>query len=153
MIKKLNLNANKIVKEVLDTQIDSYKVEAEIIGFYDIPPLKDTVDKLKKCNEIFYGYYIEDVLVGIISYKIIENVMDIHRVAIKPDYFRMGIGGKLIKYIEKINKGINKITVCTGSKNLAAINLYIKNGYKRIEDIEISKGVYLTKFEKVDKNN
>jgi hypothetical protein len=32
-------------------------VEANIIGSYAIPPLKDTVDKLQQCGESFFGYY------------------------------------------------------------------------------------------------
>lgn len=148
MIKKINLKDIEIIKEVLRLQIASYKVEAEIIDFYEIPPLKDTIDSLKTCDEIFYGYYINNVLAGIISYKIVENVLDIHRVAVYPQFFRRGIAHQLINYIEGLNININKVTVCTGNKNLPAINLYLKNGYKKIDDIEICKGTYLTRFEK-----
>lgn len=148
MIKKINLKDIEIIKEVLRLQIASYKVEAEIIDFYEIPPLKDTIDSLKTCDEIFYGYYINNVLAGIISYKIVENVLDIHRVAVYPLFFRRGIAHQLINYIEGLNININKVTVCTGNKNLPAINLYLKNGYKKIDDIEICKGTYLTRFEK-----
>lgn len=148
MIEKLNLQDTDTAKRVLELQIASYKVEAEIIGFYEIPPLKDTVDSLKECDEIFYGYHINDVLAGIISYKIIENVLDIHRVAVHPRFFRMGIAGKLINFVEGHESNINKIVVCTGKKNLPAINLYLKIGYQRTRDIEISKDIYLTEFEK-----
>lgn len=148
MIKKLNLNNKDIVKELLKLQIASYKVEADIINFYEIPPLKDTIDSLKECDEIFYGLYIENNIAGIISYKIIENIVDIHRVAVYPQYFRMGIAGELLNFVEGLHSNINKVVVCTGKKNLPAINLYLKNGYKKINDIEVSKGVYLTKFEK-----
>jgi ribosomal protein S18 acetylase RimI-like enzyme len=148
MIKKINLKDIEIIKEVLRLQIASYKVEAEIIDFYEIPPLKDTINSLKNCDEIFYGYYINNVLVGIISYKIVGNVLDIHRVAVYPHFFRRGIAHQLINYIEGLNININKVTVCTGNKNLPAINLYLKNGYKKIDDIEICKDTYLTKFEK-----
>lgn len=47
-----------------------------------------------------------------------------------------------------MKKNINKIVVCIGQKNLPAINLYFKNGYKKIKDNKISRNVYLTKFEK-----
>lgn len=67
MIKKLNLKDIEIAKNVLELQMASYKIEAEIIGFHEIPPLKDTLESLMVCDEVFYGYHINDVLAGIIS--------------------------------------------------------------------------------------
>lgn len=149
MIRKLNLNDNEIAKNVLKLQVASYKIEAEIIGFYEIPPLKDTLDSVKKCEEIFYGYFIEDVLSGIVSYKIIENVLDIHRVAVQPYFFKQGIAKKLIDFIEQLESHINRIVVSTGKNNIPAVSLYLKKGYKKVQDIEIGKGIYITEFEKI----
>ena len=75
MIKRLNLNDINTVKDLLELQVASYIKEAEIIGFYDIPPLKDTVDSLKESKEIFYGYYVDNVLAGMISYKIRSTII------------------------------------------------------------------------------
>lgn len=152
MIKKLNLNNTEIVKTILELQKASYRIEAKLIGFYDIPPLKDTIESLKECGEIFYGYYIEDTLAGIISYKLIDDVLDIHRVAVKPRFFHMGIAGKLINFVEELEDYKNKVVVSTGKENIPAVSLYLKNGYKKTKDIEISKGIYLTQFEKTFDN-
>lgn len=149
MIKKLNLEDMKTTTNVLELQIASYKIEAELIGFYEIPPLKDTLASLNECDEIFYGYFINDILAGIISYKVIENILDIHRVAVHPCFFKRGIAGKLVSFIEKVEDNINKFVVCTGKENIPAVNLYLKNGYQKTQDIEISKGIYLTEFEKL----
>ncbi|ERI95089.1 acetyltransferase, GNAT family [Clostridiales bacterium oral taxon 876 str. F0540] len=149
MIKKLDLKNIETAEQVLQIQLASYKIEADIIGFYDIPTLKDTVYSLKLCDEIFYGYYLEDRLAGIISYKVFDNILDIHRVAIHPDFFRRGVAGGLISFVEKINDNIKKIIVCTGKENLPAVNLYLKNGFRKKKDIEADKNFYLTEFEKV----
>jgi len=149
MIRKLDFSNKNTVNNVLELQIASYKIEAELIGFYEIPPLKDTIDSLKECGEIFYGYFIEDILAGIVSYKIIEDVLDIHRVAVHPCFFKRGIAGKLVDFVEGINSGINKVVVCTGKKNIPAVSLYLKKGYKKMNDIEVSKGIYITEFEKI----
>lgn len=149
MIRKLNLKDIETAKQVLEVQIASYKIEAQIINFYEIPLLKDTIDTLKQCDETFYGYYINNILAGIISFKIIENTLDIHRVAVHPQFFRMGIAGKLVNYVENIQNNINKVVVRTGRDNLPAVNLYLKNGFQKIKDIEISKDIYLTQFEKI----
>ena len=45
--KKIDITNPKLAKDVLNIQIPSYKVEAEIIDFYEIPPLKDRVDTLQ----------------------------------------------------------------------------------------------------------
>lgn len=149
MIRKLNLKDVETTKQVLEVQIASYEIEAQIINFYKIPPLKDTIDTLKQCDEIFYGYYINDILAGIISFKIIESTLDIYRVAVHPRFFRMGIAGKLVNFVENLQNNINKIVVCTGRDNLPAVSLYLKKGFQKIKDIEISKDIYLTQLEKI----
>lgn len=149
MITKLNLKHKEGLKNVLELQVASYKIEADIIGFNEIPPLMDTEDTLKECDEIFYGYFIEDVLAGIVSYKIIQNILDIHRVAVHPCFFKRGIAQKLLDFIEGLEADINKIVVCTGKDNKPAVSLYLKNGYKKTKDIEISKDIYITEFEKI----
>lgn len=149
MIKRLNLKDRETAKSVLELQLASYKIEAEIIGFYDIPPLKDTIDSLNSCDEIFYGYFVNDVLAGIISYKIIESILDIHRVAVQPYFFKQGIAEKLIEFLEGLESNINRLVVSTGKNNIPAVSLYLKNGYKKIRDTEIGKEIYITEFEKV----
>lgn len=131
MIKELNINDVLVAKSVLELQKASYKIEADIIGFQDIPPLKDTIESLIQCEETFFGYYLNDVLAGIISFKFIGNVLDIHRTAVHPDFFRMGIAQKLLLYTERLKSNIYKIKVCTGKANIPAVNLYLKNGYKK----------------------
>lgn len=148
MIRKLDLSNEKTANDVYKLQTASYSIEAELIGFSDIPPLKDTAESLKHCNEIFYGYYIDDTLAGIISYKFIENIIDICRVAVHPSFFRMGIAGKLIDFAEDLETSAAGATVSTGKDNLPAVNLYLKKGFKRIRDIKVPEGIYITDFEK-----
>lgn len=148
MIRKLDIEDNYKLEKILDIQKASYLVEAEIIGFYDIPTLKDTIETIKESEETFYGYYIDNILAGIISYKYEEEILDIHRVAIHPNFFRRGIGEKLLNFIQTNQKDVNKIIVTTGKENKPAVNLYVKNGFKKVEDIEIKEGVYLTLLEK-----
>lgn len=149
MIVKLNLNNNEEVLKILKVQLAAYKVEAAIMGFDEIPPLYDTMDTLRVCGETFYGYFIEDTLVGIISYKIEEKMLDIYRIAVNPNFFRRGIANQLISYIENINKDISKLIVSTGRENKPAISLYFNKGFRKVEEYEVEEGIYLTAFEKV----
>ncbi|WP_052737877.1 hypothetical protein [Bacillus sp. SA1-12] len=58
MIKIIDIRNRNNAEDVLNIQITSYKVEAEIIGSYEIPPLKDTIYTLQLCGETLFGYYI-----------------------------------------------------------------------------------------------
>lgn len=148
MIKQLNIRDDKTAGQIVDLQKKAYVMEAELIGFYDIPPLKDMVDDIKNCDEIFYGYYEEDVLAGLISYKLEEDILDIYRVAVRPEYFRRGIARQLIEFIQTNNKGIRKTIVSTGLKNQPAVSLYLKLGFEKIREVEVAPGVYIVCFEK-----
>ncbi len=91
MIVKIDLQEIVTAKRVLEVQLASYQIEADIIGFYEQPPLQDATDSLQKCDETFYRYFYKGVLAGIIAFKYIDQIMDIHRVAVHPHYFRLGI--------------------------------------------------------------
>ncbi|MDF0725480.1 hypothetical protein PY093_01985 [Cytobacillus sp. S13-E01] len=53
--KKIDITNPIFAKEVLNVQIPAYKVEAEIIDYYDIPPLRDTVETLQQSQETFFN--------------------------------------------------------------------------------------------------
>lgn len=148
MIKKIDITNPKFAKELLDVQIPSYKVEAEIIDFYEIPPLKDTVDTLQKCRETFFGYYLNEELCGAISIKVEKGVMDIIRLIVHPKHFRKGIAKMLLDFIENNEEGIETILVSTGSKNVPAVNFYEKNGFLKTEEIRVNERLSLTSFKK-----
>ncbi len=59
MMKELDITDRKVAQQVLDLQLSSYRVEAELTGFDGIPPLRDTVEMLISSGETFYGWYRE----------------------------------------------------------------------------------------------
>lgn len=147
MIKQFDIGLPKNAEKLLEIQMPAYKVEAEIIGYNDIPPLKDTVNTLKECRETFFGYYINEELCAAISVKVIDNEVDIHRLIVHPDHFRKGIAQKLLTFIERqFDKRI--IIVATGSKNKPAITLYKKNGFRITKEVQVNEHLSLTYFEK-----
>lgn len=148
MIKEIDMTNSKFANEVLNVQLLSYKVEAELIDFFELPPLKDTVESLQQSGEVFYGFYIKEELSGIISIKIEEGVMDIHRLFVHPKDFRKGIARKLLDFVQNIRKEFQTIIVSTGSKNTPAINFYKKNGFVQKKEIMVDEGLTLTMLEK-----
>jgi ribosomal protein S18 acetylase RimI-like enzyme len=148
LIKKIDITRPNSAKEVLKIQIPSYKVEAELIGFDEIPPLKDTVETLQQCEEIFYGFYINEQLGGVISIKIENGVMDIHRLFVHPKYFRKGIAKMLLEFVQTNETGFESIIVSTGSNNIPAINFYQKSGFSKVKEIKVAESLSITLFKK-----
>jgi ribosomal protein S18 acetylase RimI-like enzyme len=147
LIKEINLSNRKNAEKVLHIQIPSYKVEAEIIGSYEIPPLKDTVDTLQQCGETFFGYYLNEELCGVISIKAENDEIDIHRLIVHPSHFRKGIAQRLLNFLES-NFDFRTITVATGSKNTPAVSFYKKNGFENMKEVTVNEQLSLTFFEK-----
>lgn len=148
MIKKIDITNPEVSKEVLNIQISSYKVETEIIDYYDIPPLKDTVQSLQQSGETFFGYYLNKELCGVISIKIDDGIIDIHRLMVHPKYFRKGVATKLLNFIEVEVDNFEVIVVSTGSKNVPAVDFYLKNGFLRTGETKITDSLSLTSFKK-----
>lgn len=147
MIKKLNTRERSIAEKIVDLQRKSYIIEAKLINFYDITTLKDTAESIIECDEIFYGFLEGDELAGIISYKFEDGLIDIHRVAVDPSFFRKGIAKTLIKFIEESTVA-ERIVVATGAKNHPAIKLYLSMGFEKIEERQIVGELVMAFFEK-----
>ncbi|WP_236939209.1 GNAT family N-acetyltransferase [Evansella clarkii] len=147
LIKIIDISNRKHAEDVLNVQIPSYKVEAEIIGSYEIPPLKDTVYTLQHCEETFIGYYENEHLCGAISIKVIDNEVDIHRLVVHPNHFRKGIAQLLLNFIESKFK-VDTIKVSTGTKNAPAVSFYKKNGFQNIKEVMVNEHLFITLFEK-----
>jgi GNAT superfamily N-acetyltransferase len=147
MIRKLNLQHEVEAQHLQDLQQKSYTVEARLIGYHDIPPLHDSLERLQQCTETFYGYFVKrQCLVGAISYKREGRVLDIHRLMVHPNHFRKGIAASLLQFVERAEDGVDTITVATGAK---AGNTFVQA--IRIQGIGEQRsdlGISLTLFEK-----
>lgn len=148
MIKKIDITSYKFAKEVFNIQIPSYKVEAEIIGCHDLPPLRDTVESLQQCGETFFGYYLNGELCGVISIKRANCVIDIHRLMVHPKHFRKGIAKNLLDFVESDKEKSETIIVSTGSENSPAVDFYLKNGFSKTGDKRVTERLSLTFFKK-----
>lgn len=148
MIKKIDMTDSELAKEVLAIQIPSYKIEAEIIDFYDIPPLNDNVATLQQCGETFFGYYSREELCGVISIKMENGIIDICRLMVHPDHFRKGIAKLLLDFVERDKANFDAITVSTGTRNIPAVSFYLKNGFLKNGEVQVAENVSLTLFKK-----
>ncbi|KOP82677.1 GNAT family N-acetyltransferase [Cytobacillus solani] len=148
MIKKIEITNKRNAENVMNIQIPSYEIEAEIIGYFDIPPLKDSIPALMHCGETFIGYYINEELSGVLSFKCEKDIIDIHRLMVHPSHFRKGIAKGLLEYIERNAMGIKTLIVSTGSKNIPAIHFYEKFGFVKTGETVINSQLSLSSFMK-----
>ncbi|OGO77965.1 MAG: hypothetical protein A2Y23_04445 [Clostridiales bacterium GWB2_37_7] len=147
MIKLLDNKDMETAKEIVKLQKASYIIEAELINFMQIPPLLEDPEDIISSQETYYGYYVGQDLAGIISYNIENDVLDICKVAVHPDFFKRGIATQLLKRMDE--KGIKKIIVSTGAKNSPAIRLYTSLGFTKTQESEVVKGLFIAHFEKI----
>ncbi|PHD41849.1 GNAT family N-acetyltransferase [Bacillus toyonensis] len=153
MILKLNATSFEVASSILQVQIPSYKVEADYLNSTAIPRLYDTVNDIQNCGETFYGYFSENKLVGFISFMQEEQLIDIHRLVVSPDFFQKGIATKLLSYIFNMFPSSMAYIVQTGKANTPAIALYKKHGFIEVTDITITDRMILTQLKRQKTQN
>lgn len=129
MIQLLQTNSLKTAQTMLDIQQRSYKVEANLIGFQNLPPLFQTAKNIQKDHASYLAYFIQDSIVGFLSYETSNDQLEIHKMVVDPSFFRQGIASKLLDQLILENKETKTIIVSTGAKNTPAIDLYKKKGF------------------------
>lgn len=148
MIKKIDITNPRMAEAVLGIQMPSYKVEAELIGFEELPPLKDTVETLRDCGEDFYGYFSGSELCGAIAIKWEEAIIDIHRLMVHPEHFRKGIAKELLRYVESLASSEGMIVVATGTDNFPAVSFYKQSGFVETDVFLVDGQLSITSFQK-----
>lgn len=149
MIRAIDLSDTQEVLELLALQQTAYRIEAELIGFDEIPPLLDSPLSLRESGESFFGYFEEGRLVGAATCKQGVKELMICRMMVHPDFFRRGIASELLKHLEQLALPGMKILVSTGTNNTPAVQLYDKHGYEPIRKQLVAPGITLTQFQKI----
>lgn len=91
------------------------------------------LEKLISSNiDYVLGYYESGKLVGFIHFTKLYETVDIVNVVVDENYRNNGIACSLINYIVNNYEDINNIMLEVNVNNVAAINLYLKNGFKEI---------------------
>jgi ribosomal protein S18 acetylase RimI-like enzyme len=148
-IQVLNLQSDSIAQRVLAIQQASYAIEAELIGTQNIPPLHDTVESLQKTEELFYGYWVDETIAGLIAITYEDGTLDICRMAVHPDYFRRRIASALLTFALSAHPDATRTIVATGARNDPAKQLYLRHGFTQTGEQEVEPGVLIAFFEKV----
>ncbi|MHA1973229.1 MAG: GNAT family N-acetyltransferase [Candidatus Hodarchaeales archaeon] len=129
--------------------IDNY---TEIVNLWHIAGLsikeegRDSFNSIKKQlssgNVCFFGYFIDDMLVGIVLLSHDSRKGWINRLAVHPDYQRKGIATQLIKKSEEYFKGLGLEVYCAliESDNSKSMGCFSKSSWSPYDGV-----VYFTK--------
>ncbi|HEY8909456.1 MAG TPA: GNAT family N-acetyltransferase [Desulfosporosinus sp.] len=147
MFRYLIIEDNDQARQLLALQKISYKVEADLIRYSDLPPLNDTLEILQNSKETFCGYYDGARLVGAISYERRGDVLDICRLMVHPEFFRREIAQTMLQEIDGMEKA-EIMTVSTGSKNIPALKFYQRYGFVAQGEREVASGIFITSLKK-----
>lgn len=140
MINKLDNSNAEVAKQIFTIFQNSYKIEAQLIGTLDFPPLSRSARDIENSTTLFYGFSENESLAAVIEIVINGEHLDINSLTVDPCYFRKDIADKLINYVlHKLN--VSKAIVETAVVNIPAINLYKKHGFVEFKRWTPSHGI------------
>jgi len=118
---------------VLAVQRAAYAIEAELIGYPDLPPLHETLAALQATEEELWLCEEDDALVGVVGLEHGEDEMLIARLYVAPACFRRGVGSALVEHA-LAQAGGRRVRVGTGARNGPALALYERFGFRRTDE-------------------
>ena len=145
---RLDLSDRSTAVELLELQRRAYRVEADLIGSDEIPPLSETLAELQSCGETFLGARVDSALLGAISWRCDGETIDLHRLVVHPDYFRTGLGSALVRGALAAESRARRAVVQTGASNNPAIALYRREGFVPTDELEPLPGLHVTRLTK-----
>jgi ribosomal protein S18 acetylase RimI-like enzyme len=146
----LDIRDKETAEEIWALQHPAYRVEAELIGVSELPPLSDTVASIQACGETFLGCRdAQGDLVGAISYekeKEKDGRFTICRVMVDPDYHRQGIGKQLVQRLLAEQPSGSLWSVTAEVRNIPAIGLYERFGFVSQDTFSPMQGIELLRL-------
>jgi ribosomal protein S18 acetylase RimI-like enzyme len=147
VIRALDLTDVPTAERVLVVQRLAYAVEAALIGFDEIPPLREDLAALMASTEHWLGRYSDNgEVVAAVAYELPDPAtIEISRLVVDPAHARRGHGRALLDHLDSLEPRPVSL-VSTGTANTPAITLYLSRGYVADAEVEIAPGITITQF-------
>lgn len=140
MITILDNKDPEVAKQIYNIFQNSYKIEAQLIGILDFPPLSRCAEDIEKSKTRFYGFNENKCLAAVIEISLEDKCLGIDSLTVDPNYFRKGIANKLISFVLEVND-FSEAIVETAVVNIPAIKLYKKHGFVEFKRWTPSHGI------------
>lgn len=138
-------------EEILSLQKLAYLREAKINGYFQIPPLTETIVELedKFRTHVFLKAIVDGKIVGSIRMTQKDGACHLGRLLVHRDLQNHGIATKLLYESERRFSTCSRFELFTGRRSEKTIRLYEKLEYKQFRNEQADDSVYLVYFEKV----
>jgi len=138
------------LEEVLRIQKEVFRSEAEIYSRYDISPLHQTIEGIKKefKDKLFLKLSNGGKIIGSVRAYQDGDTCYIERLAVCKDFQNRGYGTQLMNEIEKYFSDAKRFELATGYKSDRNLYLYQKLGYKIFKTKKYDRDLSFVYFEK-----
>jgi len=129
MVLGINMEIKLIPKEDLR---DFWKIQKQYLKKYSFDCVRKDYSKNKN---LYVGCYKQQELIGIAHGFVKKNMVILSGIAVKHEYWKKGIGAKLLSFFEKQAKktGKKKITIGAANFPIDVVGFYEKSGYKVVK--------------------
>ena len=142
MIKRcLEVEINSILA-VINDAAQAYHGVIPQVSSHDSYMDRDELSKEIRSGVQFWGYYVEENLVGVMGIQDKQDVTLIRHAYVRTSERRSGVGTKLLGWLEERSK--KPILIGTWADAKWAIDFYKKNGYTLVSAEE--RGMLLEKY-------
>jgi len=137
--------------EILQLQYLAYRSEAELLGNFDIPPLRQTLSELTA--EFEHGTVLKAVdmaqkIIGSVRFAVRDDSVLIGKLMVHPKCQGRGLGTRLLTRAEELCPNM-RLELFTSSRSLRNFALYERCGFRQFDQKTVGAGLTLVYLEKV----
>lgn len=141
-------------EEILALQKEAFLEQARIYGNIPLPALAQSIESIKQefAGRTFLKAVFDNRIIASVRYDQRDNLVNIHRLIVKPSFQNQGIGTYLMKAVEDRFPHGAIFHLFTGDKSTRNIHLYTKLGYTVIYKENIQDLVLIHMEKQLDRD-